>query len=331
MLIVAVYHAHEPWLKAGFIGVGMFFVLSGYLITSLLLNEYEKNGRVSLPRFYMRRALRLMPALWVLVLVTLAATWLWKADEFPELWRNAVWSVLYVTNWARVLGADTGILTHTWSLAVEEQFYLLWPALLWFFAVRGGGRRVFQAALALALCSWLWRIVLLERGAGWLRVACGLDTCFIDPMLGCTLAAWLHGREKFCGHAARALSFLSAAALPALLLIAALQNGPTEKFYYVGSTAVAVLSALIICDVVHNPESKLKTLLCWSPLVRLGVISYGMYLWHLVAGYTFMRWAQPSAPVALVGVITLGITFAVISFHIVERPFLRLKKRFEVR
>lgn len=337
--ITLVLLMHPPGVRVlgGFIGVDVFFVLSGYLITSLLLREFEQNGKVSLPRFYMRRVLRLMPALWVLVLGTLAALWLLNAGAFHDALSEAPWALLYVGNWAISFGRILDWFLHTWSLAVEEQFYLLWPALLWWCMARGGARRVLYAALALALLSWLWRVALLERGAHWMRLYNGLDTRLDAPMWGCALAAWTHGRGG--ALSARAGQWLRVAALAAFAAVLALAftldmgreaEEAVALFLRYGSVLVAWLAALMIFDAVGNPRSLLRRLLCWSPLVWWGVVSYSLYLWNSVVSRLLQRyvllpvWVQPLAFLAL------SVLLAVLSFYVIERPFLRLKKRFEV-
>ncbi len=322
-IVVVVFHVQNTPLPGGFIGVGIFFVLSGYLITSLLLREYEGTGQISLLRFYLRRALRLMPALWALLLITLLVVYVWDHSIFAREARDAGASLLYASNWTRALRTqDMRYFTHTWSLAVEEQFYLLWPAVLYVCIRRGGTRLVLRTALIVAACSWLWRIVLLIVGARWRRVY-GLDTCLEFPMWGCALAAWLHGKNAI------ALPRRCAVAALAAIIFAAVmpQSGETGFFYYFAYTAVTWLAAALILDAVHNPHSCVRRILCWPPLMQLGVVSYSVYLWHFVC-CIFLERMQASGLAAQMGTIAWGTLLALLSFALIERPFLRLKARF---
>ena len=318
----------------GFIGVDIFFVLSGYLISGLLLHEWWKTGSISLPRFYMRRFLRLMPALWACVLVVLVVVWLRDAAALRPVLRYAMWAVLYLVHWITALGIQrhAWFFDHTWSLAVEEQFYLLWPALLCFVVGRGGARRVFQVALALALLSWAWRAALQEQGVPWNRVYRALDTRFDAPMWGCALAAWMHGRGKIVARGVQQwLRFAAAAALLVVLYVCCEARITLLKStFWWGSVAVSWLAAFIIVDVTRNPRSWVRHIFCWPPLVWLGVISYGVYLWHFVA-MNLAKWAQAPTLVVQMSTTVGGVALAALSFYVVERPFLRLKKRFEVR
>lgn len=342
---------HYPlWVAdGGFIGVDIFFVLSGYLICGLLLREHEATGKISLPKFYMRRALRLMPALWALVLVIITAVWyresillrpppkiMLYAGTLQQTLDSALYTVLYIVNWKRALngGYSASWFHHAWSLAVEEQFYLLWPALLYFLVRRGGARRVFWAALALACVSWGWRVFLLWRGSSFARLYFGTDTRFDALMWGCALAALVHGKAAVAAPAAQQWLRRGAAVALGVLLwagcILVIRWWVSKWFYWWGSVLVAWLAGLIIFDVTHNPRSLVLHILCWPPLVRLGMISYGVYLWHTVAG-AFFRWTNPSLFSDKMATLIGGTGAAVLSFYIVERPFLRLKKRFAVR
>ena len=347
VLLVVLYHHPLRVATAGFIGVDVFFVLSGYLICGLLLREYEITGKISLLRFYMRRALRLMPALWAFVLVVITVVWcresilLRPAQKGPytgtlqQTLDSALYTVLYVVNWMRALKGDgASWFHHAWSLAVEEQFYLLWPAVLYFLVRRGGARRVLWAALALAFFSWGWRVFLLRQGTPCSRLYFGTDTRFDALMWGCALAALVHGKGAIAAPAAQQCSrFGAAVAFGALLYAGCIMKislWTSKWFYSYGCVVVAWLVVLIIFDATCNPRSWVRHIFCWQPLVQLGVISYGVYLWHTVVG-GFFRWSNPSLFADQMVTLFGGIAAATFSFYVVERPFLRLKKRFEVR
>ena len=140
VLLVVLFHAAAPPFQGGFVGVDMFFVLSGYLITNLLLQEYQQQGRIDFGRFYLRRFLRLMPALlFMTATFALVASWQLEGEPLRQALGEIPWAVSYLANWARAWDLiPMFYLVHTWSLAIEEQFYLLWPVVLLWTARKGG-------------------------------------------------------------------------------------------------------------------------------------------------------------------------------------------------
>ncbi|MBR6976537.1 MAG: acyltransferase [Ottowia sp.] len=335
--LVLLFHALHltgvPAFGGGFMGVDVFFVLSGYLITGLLLQEFAQNGEISLLRFYMRRFLRLMPALWAVIVATLLLVYFFNQGEFVRVRREAWWSALYISNWMRASGHFMDYLSHTWSLAMEEQFYLLWPAFLYVLVARRGTKTVFFAALALALFSWFLRMFLAQQeNTQWWRLYHGFDTRFDVPMWGCALAAWAHGRRDIPAAAVCVLRFLAPAALVALLCLAANPNFGLESpiFYSAGSVAAAWLTLVLIADIRFSPRSWLRTALEWRPLVGLGVISYGVYLWHLLIPLLLAH-RQAPVPAIRVAALVCAVPLALASFWFIERPFLRMKTRFAAK
>jgi peptidoglycan/LPS O-acetylase OafA/YrhL len=167
VLAVVLYHLDVSWMPGGFLGVDVFFVLSGFLITTLVVEEIERTGRLGLRDFYLRRARRLLPALLVLLAVLSLLSLLVLPEERAELRRDVVAALLYVSNWSYVFTEQSyfeavgrpPLLQHLWSLAVEEQFYLLWPAVI-VVAMVAGRRRVRLVALIAAVVSTIWMAVL---------------------------------------------------------------------------------------------------------------------------------------------------------------------------
>src|SRR5918992_2342578 len=203
VIAVLLYHAELSWLPGGFLGVEVFFVISGYLITALLLTEWWQHGRVDLKRFWIRRARRLLPALYLLLAVTLAYAVLFLPGEVAGLRGDVIAALGYVTNWYLVLGNESyfeaigrpSLLKHLWSLAVEEQFYLLWPPVLALGlgvgATRWRERRVLLVALAGAAASALLMALLYRPEVDPSRIYFGTDTRATGLLIGAALAfAW---------------------------------------------------------------------------------------------------------------------------------------------
>jgi peptidoglycan/LPS O-acetylase OafA/YrhL len=306
ILIVLGAHTGVPGFAGGGGGVGvtLFFVLSGYLITSLLLAEREAFGRVDLRAFYIRRGLRLFPALAAVLIVVagLAILGLLPTDastgvSYPIVELSVIG---YVANWFIVAGGNTGVLGHTWSLAVEEQFYLIWPAIL-LVCFRFGRTRLAFGLLLLVFLDVPWRL-LVDLNLGLMHVFVGTDSRGDALLMGCVLA--LLGTRW---HAA--MGWIGLAGVAAL---AATWPGDPYlgvQILFIPMAAIAGTLAVAGCPAV----------LAWRPLAFVGRISYGLYLWHGVLIWWHLPW-----PIA----VPLSIAIACASYYILERPFLRLKARF---
>ncbi|OFW10520.1 MAG: hypothetical protein A3G20_06870 [Acidobacteria bacterium RIFCSPLOWO2_12_FULL_59_11] len=331
---VLIYHANENLLSGGLIGVDIFFVLSGFLITALLIQEYDNTGSIRLKAFYLRRVLRLAPALLLLLLLfSLSSVVLLGFHGAKSQLMDALIALFYMTNWARALGIYPVYgLAHTWSLSIEEQFYLLWPPLLLLLLrnKRSRGACVLIAS-SIAIFAWAQRCYLGSTGATIIRLNNGLDTRADSLMIGCTLGImvasnWIPQQGR--GRISRVLYILSPCSVLILAGISVFATWRDPVFYYWLLFVIAVLTAIIILDCYLNKNSKIRRMLSLKGLVWVGNISYGLYLWHYPI-YRAMRqygfdWTQ---------VITLGtlITFAAaaLSYYLLEQPFLRLKKKLE--
>ncbi len=324
MLVFGV-HTHPRLIPAGSIGVDIFFVLSGFLITTLLVEELDNSGRVSIGRFYIRRALRLLPALFGL----LAAVALWALlIAEPETRHNALREVLaagsYTRNltwWAHTPGT---LLGHTWSLALEEQFYLVWPLLLTL-CVRSRRSSAWLAAVfvaAFVVLSILRTSHVVGPGALFIGRP---EALLLGAALGLVrrdvAAVWSGpGGRRRAGPAV-------VAGTVGLVAIAAWDPG--DDLFGFGYTAAALAAALLIYGLVVSSERGPGRAYAWGPAIALGRISYGFYLWHLPV----LRWTDDR----LVGepaVVRIGLGFglalaaAIISYRVIEQPALRLKSRF---
>jgi peptidoglycan/LPS O-acetylase OafA/YrhL len=289
--------------EGGVAGVTLFFVLSGFLITSLLSAEFGRHGSVDLGAFYVRRGLRLLPALFVLL--TLAAVGYalnaWPSQTAPPIDNVPgilLTVALYVPNWA-AMTLNMGVLGHTWSLGIEEQFYLLWPLAL----IAGlrflGPRRVALIAIAVAILVTPWRDYLLEV-APVIRAYAGTDTHADALLLGCALALLQVRAPGYLGW----LGLACVAGTGAVWV-----TGDTGLRFFLPIATIASAVAVAGCP----------TILAWRPLAYIGRISYGLYLWH----FLLIWWGWP-APLVIAG----SISIAVASYELLERPFLRLKGRF---
>jgi peptidoglycan/LPS O-acetylase OafA/YrhL/lysophospholipase L1-like esterase len=333
---VLLYHGGVAWAGGGFLGVDVFFVLSGYLITSLLLAEHDATGRIDLLAFWQRRARRLLPALaLVAVFVAAYAAFAAAPAELARIRGDGLATLLYVQNWHAIAAdgsyfeafAAPSPLRHAWSLAIEEQFYLAWPvvfgALAW--RRRTGTRRVvLVAAAGGAVGSALLAATLHEPLADPSRVYYGTDTRAQALLVGVALAALLPlppaGSEP-AAPAGRAASFAAALGAAALFL-AVVAGRDTDRWLYEGGfLAVALAAAALVAGAVAGRPRWLAALLRSRPLVAVGAVSYGLYLWH----WPVFVWLTPDRTGldgrGLLGA-RLGLTtlLAAASFRFVEQP-----------
>jgi peptidoglycan/LPS O-acetylase OafA/YrhL len=318
VLLVVAYHASSGNVPGGFLGVDVFFVLSGFLITSLLLREHDRTGRIHLGPFYARRARRLLPAL-VIVLAYVAVAAAVSSGEERDTYIRFIWSTaFYLADLVPAPISPGHSFGHTWSLALEEQFYFVWPLVL-IVALRRRRLLVIAAgALAAAVAVAVLRGVLWEQGVNllWIKPYARADTVLVGCVAGCLYAA---GRTKRLGAHAGIVVAANAAFL--LMIVAARFAGLEDpNLYHGGYLVFAMLTAFALLATVEAGERGGLAWLHLPPLRYLGRISYGLYLWHPFLMEPF------EGPRKLVGlVISVGIAAA--SFELVERRFLRRKPR----
>lgn len=286
----------------------MFFVLSGFLITTLLLEERDRTGgRMGLWPFYQRRARRLLPALIVMVAAVVTVRAL--AGAGGDALRDAGAVLLYYGNWASI-GDRLWPMQHTWSLAIEEQFYIVWPLVL-IVALRIGGRRMVTiVALTGAAASVCARVVLATHGADTARLYLGTDTRADALLIGCALAASMRTTRQ-CNSGALA------AALVGIVALGMVRN--PAQVYVLAPLAVALLSAVAVASAAQNGPPRWLAL---RPLTLLGQRSYAVYLWHEPVYFAVRELGPPHWLVPLAtAVITAALTG--LSWRYVEEPFLR--------
>jgi peptidoglycan/LPS O-acetylase OafA/YrhL len=337
VLAVIAYHVNFGWAQGGLLGVGIFFTLSGYLITDLLLAQQAAAGRMQLLRFWQRRARRLLPALFVMLVVVTTWVALLQRSQLPALRGAVAAAVGYVSNWWLIAQnssyfarfAPPTPLGHLWSLAVEEQFYLLWPwlVLAGLYLTRRLGqqsRRRWLAGgtLALAAVSFGLMIALYHPGYDPTRVYEGTDTRAFALLIGAALAVALPSRELPAQVSQRSrlrLEGLGAAGLIVIALLIWRTNEYSPFLYRGGMVLLSVATAAVVLAVV-SPASRLGTLLGLRPLRWLGVRSYGIYLWH----YPIIVLTSPASgtETLLRASLQVGasIVVAALSWRFIEEP-----------
>jgi len=320
--------------EPGYLGLDVFFTLSGFLITSLLLRDFSLRkgtgeGATSvIRRFYIRRALRLLPALYVM----LALAWLWVLitnDVSQHVqWRTTYSAVLYIANWATVwnLPATNPDLGHLWSLAVEEQFYIVWPVALLLivkFCRTVPSKLILVALLALAVT--LHRIDLYNDGVNWLFVYIRTDTR-IDSML---IGAFFAIVFRYVRLDGRLVSIAAWGGLAGIIYYKFAD--PPNDLFTIGFTRTAVFVGFCVLAAASGVWSFNKVL-TWRPLAALGRYSYGLYLYHHVVFLGVGRhMPQYSQSIRLIVAYGLSALFTFLSWRYVEARCLKLKSRFETR
>jgi peptidoglycan/LPS O-acetylase OafA/YrhL len=326
--MVVVNH-HDFTFVSGALGVTMFFVLSGFLITWLLLGEHDDAGVVSLRNFYIRRSLRIFPAFYAYCAIVIVLALLTSKDI---VWPHAIASLFYVSNYYVAINGEVATpLSHSWSLGIEEQFYLLWPLA---FLLLGGSRRRMALALTLAIAVvWLRRAALSLGGTPWTYIHYAFDTRADQLLVGCLLAVSLKAgiARRLFGSLTRS-AWVSAAT--ALLLLASVPVGRSWGTQYqqtVGFAVQPILVAALIVQVIALRDTALWRWLNWKWVGYLGTISYSTYLYQQIVPGPVMRAldGQPAFVQLAVSCMVI-LMLASASYWFVERPFLRMKKRFEI-
>jgi peptidoglycan/LPS O-acetylase OafA/YrhL len=299
------------------IGVHVFFVISGFLITGLLLAELAATDRVRLTRFYFRRTLRIFPPYYVLIGALVLAQTLGFLFLTPS---DVAHAVTYTSNYDAARSWSIG---HTWSLGVEEQFYLLWPACL----VLLGARRGLIAAIAVVLVTPLVRLAELHLFPAYMDgIGARFETVADAIAIGCVLACtrdWLHRQPAYM----RFLESRGFLVVPVAIFAGTMTGQHPHVAYVVGFPLANVATALAVDWAVTFPEGLPGRVLNSTPLVFIGLISYSLYLWQ----QPFLNRTGEAAWNAFPTNVLLAFTFAVASYYVVERPSLALRKILERR
>jgi peptidoglycan/LPS O-acetylase OafA/YrhL len=329
---VFLYHANVSWVPGGFLGVDLFFVLSGYLITSLLLEERAATGRIDLLSFWKRRARRLFPAVLVVIVFTLLAASTLARDDLARTRADALSAFVYLTNWREIIASHSyfnefgrpSLLLHLWSLAVEEQFYLFWPLILIAGLRRLGRSRtlLLTILLTVASCALMW--VLHDPSGDPSRIYYGTDTRAYTLLIGALLAfVWPFGRLSTPAprRIVRTLEAVGVLTLAGVLALFWRVHDYDPWIYRGGLLLMALCAAGLVAAVVH-PATALGKLLGARPLRWIGARSYGIYLWH----WPIMQLTRPTVDVAWHGPMLIvaqaiaTVVAAALSYRYVEMP-----------
>ena len=334
---VLLFHGANSWLPGGFLGVDVFFVLSGFLITTILLQQLQGRGRIDFGRFYRGRARRLLPALIAVLALSAVLVATVARDGASQFREHVLPSLFFFANWSFIFDDQSyfeaigrpSVLQHLWSLAVEEQFYLLWPLLLLFLFRRGGRSGVARAALTIALVSTLAMAVLsvlwnVPGGGDASRLYMGTDTHCMSLLVGAALAAVFRPGalpKHLPPVRAAALSLVGLLATATVIASFALVTETSNWLYRGGFIVVALASAVMIAVVAH-PAAWLGAVFAIAPLRWIGVRSYGIYLYH----WPIFVVTRPELDLPFGGVpaflVSLGLTLLVAdaSYRYLEMP-----------
>lgn len=331
VLAVVVAHSEWPYPRSGGVAVDVFFVLSGFLITSLIVNDLRRKC-FSFGAFYVRRMLRLVPCL-VVTCIAVAALQLWRDGAIA--WRPIAMAMTYTVNWATaVFHIDCEPLSHCWSLANEEQYYLLWPMCV--VALERWSKHDLHNALflfAVALLCAAYRFMMVGPYDA-VRINFALDTRLDGLMMGSSLAYFYRfvvDRQGLSVQLSRLLGYVLAPTASLILLWIMFRWHWTEALMgQIGFLLVSVSAAVFIADLVFGRHSIFRQLLSVAPLTYVGKISYGIYLLHLLV-FDIVDIVLPNdwLPRKIIIKVVGSVLIASVSFHLLESPFLRLKRRFQ--
>ncbi|WP_144787396.1 acyltransferase family protein [Lysinibacillus fusiformis] len=334
VLAVIAYHFNFSWARGGFLGVDIFFVLSGYLITSTMLPLKGNQLTVSLKKFWIGRFRRLLPAAYVMIITSFVWAMLFHKELLHTLRGDALSSIFYSSNWWFIFHklsyfdsfGSPSPLKNLWSLAIEEQFYVIWPLLLMIglYVVKKQSKLA-KIVFIGAICSALLMAILYQPGADPSRVYYGTDTRCFELLIGCWLALiWpmkrLSSQKLSTSHMKKlnAISFISFT----IFLVSIMYVDEFQTFLYRGGMFLFCLNAAVLIACVCHPVSILGRILAWKPLCWIGSRSYGIYLWHypvMVLGTPIHEIGNPSYwRIALQ--LVLIVTIAECSYRFIEMP-----------
>ncbi|TNP11819.1 MULTISPECIES: acyltransferase family protein [Bacillus cereus group] len=333
ILGVILYHINFNWMPGGFLGVTVFFVLSGYLITDILAMEWKRNKRIDLKKFWLSRARRLLPGMLVMLVITLAWITIFHSSLLEKMRGDSLAALFYVSNWWYIYHKlsyfdnfnQISPLNHFWSLAVEEQFYVVWPFIisLGLYYIKKQSRMILLICLG-AFASALAMAILYEPGVDPSRIYYGTDTRAFSLLIGAVLAlVWPSNRlaNKIIPKARFILDVVGGIALIIILVMFWKTNQYDPFLYKGGMVLLSIATALLVANLAH-PASRIAQFLRFRPLRWVGIRSYGVYLWH----YPILTLTTPKVNAGDFSIIRailqflLIILIAQISWKFIEKP-----------
>ncbi|OJE35993.1 acyltransferase [Bacillus tropicus] len=333
ILGVILYHINFNWMPGGFLGVTVFFVLSGYLITDILAMEWKRNKRIDLKKFWLSRARRLLPGMLVMLVITLAWITIFHSSLLEKMRGDSLAALFYVSNWWYIYHKlsyfdnfnQISPLNHFWSLAVEEQFYVIWPFIisLGLYYIKKQSRMILLICLG-AFASALAMAILYEPGVDPSRIYYGTDTRAFSLLIGAVLAlVWPSNRlaNKIIPKARFILDVVGGIALIIILVMFWKTNQYDPFLYKGGMVLLSIATALLVANLAH-PASRIAQFLRFRPLRWVGIRSYGIYLWH----YPILTLTTPKVNAGDFSIIRailqflLIILIAQISWKFIEKP-----------
>lgn len=333
ILGVILYHINFNWMPGGFLGVTVFFVLSGYLITDILAMEWNRNKRIDLKKFWLSRARRLLPGMLVMLVITLAWITIFHSSLLGKMRGDSIAALFYVSNWWYIYHKlsyfdnfnQISPLNHFWSLAVEEQFYVVWPFIisLGLYYIKKQSRMILLICLG-AFASALAMAILYEPGVDPSRIYYGTDTRAFSLLIGAVLAlVWPSNRlaNKIIPKARFILDVVGGIALIIILVMFWKTNQYDPFLYKGGMVLLSIATALLVANLAH-PASRIAQFLRFRPLRWVGIRSYGIYLWH----YPILTLTTPKVNAGDFSIIRAILQFlliifiAQISWKFIEKP-----------
>ena len=328
---VIAYHFGSQEMSGGFLGVDMFFVLSGYLITSLLIVEWGRSSRIDLGAFWARRARRLLPTLFLMLLAVAAWSYFYADPiRLNAIRQDGIWSLFYGANWHFIasgqsyfdLFSEASPLRHMWSLAIEEQFYLVWPLLVLGLLALGRGRMRYLTLFSVVgiVASTALMINLYQEGDP-SRVYYGTDTRASQLLIGALLAVLLVRWSPKTRAGQRGVQWLGITGIALAVATFAIATDRDTWLYHGGFLAFAVATALLIAAAVQPGHHALVAVLSIRPVRWVGQVSYGLYLWHWPIAI-FLSTSRIGVSGWSLAFVRLGATFVVtaLSYYLVEVP-----------